>query len=223
MSEILIQSQIDEINHKLDIILEEVYAQKETRENLVDLIDDLTIVGKDFFRTTVVELDKAGIELDRDQLAVMILRAIRNIGSFNQLLETLESFNDLMKDMTPIIHQVGLDAINKMNELEQKGYIAFFKELSNVLDNVVTHYSTDDIKALSDNIVSILETIRNLTQPDMLKAMNNAVNVFKKLEMKDIPEYSMWKLIRELRDPELRKGIGLMVTFLKNLSREDMK
>ena len=42
----------------------------------------------------------------------------------------LESINDFMKDVTPIVHQVGLDAIHKMHELEQKGYIDFFRELS---------------------------------------------------------------------------------------------
>mgnify|MGYP003574592784 FL=1 len=163
-----IQTQINEINRKLDLVLEEVYVQKQNREAILDLADDLSIVGKDVFKNTVIQLDKAGVELDSEAAAGLGIRLIKNIGAINQLLETLESFNDFIQDATPIAHQVGLDAIQKMNELDQKGYIDFFKELASIIDNIVTHFSVDDVRALADNIVTILETVKSLTQPDML-------------------------------------------------------
>jgi uncharacterized protein YjgD (DUF1641 family) len=54
----------------------------------------------------------------------------------------------------------------------------------------------------------------------MLKAINNAVNVYKNLDVDNIEEYSLWKAFRELRSPEMRKGIGFIMTFLKNVSKE---
>jgi uncharacterized protein YjgD (DUF1641 family) len=221
MTEQKIQQQIDDINRKLDIILEEVFSQKQSRETISDLADDLSIVGKDVFKNTVIELDKAGVELDSDALKGTGIRLIRNIDNINEFLDTLESINDLMKDVTPIARQVGLDAIQKMNELDQKGYIDFFKELSKVLENIVTHFSVEDVRDLSDNVVTILETVKEMTQPDMLSAMDNAVNVFKNLDTKDIPEISLWKAMKEMRSPEMKKGLGFMITFLKNLAKED--
>ncbi len=188
MTEQKIQQQIDDINKKLDIILEEVFAQKQSRETISDLADDLSIVGKDVFKTTVIELDKAGIELDGDAVKGTGIRLIRNIDNINDFLDTLESINDFLKDASPIARQVGLDAIQKMNEFDQKGYIEFFKELSKVLDNIVSHFSPQDVKDLADNTVTILETVKEMTQPDMLSAMDNAVHVFKNLDTKDIPE-----------------------------------
>jgi len=123
MTEQKIQQQIDVINRKLDIILEEVFAQKQSRETIVDLTDDLSIVGKDVFKNTVIELDKAGVELDSDALKGTGIRLIRNINNINEFLDTLESINDFLKDATPIARQVGLDAIQKLNELDQKGYL----------------------------------------------------------------------------------------------------
>ena len=221
MTEQKIQQQIDDINRKLDIILEEVFAQKQSRETISDLADDLSLVGKDVFKNTVIELDKAGVELDSDALKGTGIRLIRNIDNINEFLDTLESINDFLKDVTPIARQVGLDTIQKMNELDQKGYIDFFKELSKVLENIISHFSVQDVRDLSDNVVTILETVKEMTQPDMLSAMDNAVNVFKNLDTKDIPEYSLWKAMKEMRSPEMKKGLGFMITFLKNLAKEE--
>jgi uncharacterized protein YjgD (DUF1641 family) len=218
MSEQIIQAQIDAINRKLDLILEEVYAQRESRQSMQDLADDVSIIGKDIFKHTVIELDKAGVELDTEALAGIGLKLVRNIDNINEFLEMLESINDFMKDVGPIIHQVGLDTIHKLHELEQKGYIDFFRELSKSLDNIVTHFSAEDVKALSENIVFILETVKNITQPDMLKAVNNALAIYKNLDMENVEEYGIFRAMMEFRKPEMKKGIGFMITFLKKMS-----
>lgn len=221
MTEQHIQQQIDDINRKLDIILEEVFAQKQNRESLNDLVDDLSIVGKDAFKNSVIELDKAGVELDSEALKGTAIRLIRNIDNLNEFLDTLESINDFMRDVSPILRQIGLDAIQKMNEMDQKGYIEFFRELTRIMDNIVTHFSAQDVKELADNIVTILETVKGMTQPDMLHALDNGVKVYKSLDTKNIPEYSMWKAFREMQTPEMKRGIGFMITFLKNLTKEE--
>jgi uncharacterized protein YjgD (DUF1641 family) len=218
MSDQNIQAQIDAINAKLDMILEEVLAQREMRESVLDLANDASIIGKDVFKNTVIQLDKAGVELDSEAIAGIGLKLIRNVENINDFLDTLESINDFVKDVSPIIHQVGLDAIHKLHELEQKGYIDFFKELSKAMDNIVTHFTVEDVKALSDNVVVILETVKNLTQPDMLKAVNNAVSIYKNLDMENVEEISLFKAMMEFRKPEMRRGIGFMITFLRRLS-----
>jgi uncharacterized protein YjgD (DUF1641 family) len=221
MTEQHIQQQIDDINRKLDIILEEVFAQKQNRESLNDLVDDLSIIGKDAFKNSVIELDKAGVEVDSEALKGTAIRLIRNIENLNEFLDTLESINDFMRDVSPILRQVGLDAIQKMNEMDQKGYIEFFRELTRIMDNIVTHFTVQDVKELADNVVTILETVKGMTQPDMLHALDNGVKVYKSLDTKNIPEYSMWKAFREMQTPEMKRGIGFMITFLKNLTKEE--
>ncbi len=214
-----IQGQINDINRKLDIVLEEIVAQRETRKSIEDLTADLSIIGKDMFASTVTELDNAGVEVDGEAVKMLILKLVRNVDTLTELFEMLESGKDLLADLTPIVQQVGLDGMHLMHDIEQKGYFDFISESTKILDNIVTHFSTDDIKLLADNIVTILETVKSLTQPDMLKAINSALIVYKSIDVENVQEYSLFKAMMAMNSKEMKKGIGFMITFLKNISK----
>lgn len=214
------QEQINEINRKLDIVLEEVMAQKETRQSIEDLTTDLTIVGKDVFKSTVTELDNAGVEIDGEAVKQLMLKLVRNVDTLNEMFEMMESMNDLAKDVTPVLHQMGLDGIHMMNEFEQKGYFDFMRETTKIFDNIVTHFTVEDVRLLADNIVTIMETVKNLTQPDMLRAVDSALMVYKNIETENIQEYSLWKAARAMNSKEMKRGIGFMITFLQNIAKD---
>ena len=220
MSDKNVQNQIDEINQKLDLVLEYVNSQRLKGEMVEDLVQDLSIVGKDAFQATVDELDRQGVEVDPGETRLLLVKLIKNTNNFSQVLNTFESILDLLNDLGPISREIIIDFIYKLHELEQKGYFEFFTTLTKVLDNVVSHYSMDDVQQLADNVVTILDTVKNLTQPDMLQAMNNAVNIYKDLDPTNVPEISLWKTIRIMNSPEMKKGFGFVITFLRTLSSQ---
>jgi len=223
MSDKSIQPQIDEINQKLDLVLHYVNQQRLKSEVIEDLVTDVSIIGRDIFHSAVNELDNQNIELDIDEIKILVFKLIKNAGNFVSVLSAFESLNDFMKDAGPVVNEVMIDVIKKMHEFEKKGYFEFIKELMTVFDNIITSYSGEDVRLLADNIVIIMDTIKNMTQPEMLGAMNNAVNIYKNLNPDDAEEYSMWKAFREMRTPEMKRGIGFIMLFLKNLSKEQTK
>ena len=112
-----------------------------------------------------------------------------------------------------------IDTTKKLHEFEQKGYFEFLREFGQIIDNIVTHYAVEDVRMLADNVVVMLDTVKNLTQPDMLKSIDNAVKVFGNLEVEDIPQYSVFKLMREMNKPYMKQAMGVFVTFMKNFSK----
>lgn len=214
-----LEDQIQVLNGKLDIILEELNFQRNRREQVEDLMKDVSLIGKDLFETTVNRLDKAGVEVNGYDLERLVLKIARNVKTFNTLLDTIESGNDLLKDLSPVIRQIGLDLINTLHKLEEKGYFIFFRELLNILDKVMTHFTVNDLKALADNIVNLLETIKNLTRPDMLKAVNNAVSIYRDLDTENMKEISMLKALRMMNSKDGRRAMGFIMTFLINVAK----
>ena len=217
-----VQVQINEINQKLDLLLGYMNEQRLKSETIEDLVSDVSIISKDAFSSVVNELDNQGIELNVNDIKLLIYKLVRNVNNFSQVMDMFESITDLLKDAGPIINEVGIDFTNKLHEFEQKGYFKSFKELTRIMDNIISSYPPEDVRALADNIVTILDTVKNLTQPDMLQAINNAVNIFKNLDTKNIKEYSLWKAFREMNTPEMKQGLGFIMTFLKNLSKESI-
>ena len=106
---------------------------------------------------------------------------------------------------------------------DQKGYFEFFAEAGLIFDNIVAHYKPDDVKELADNIVTIMETVRSATQPEMMKAMNNGLKIYGSMEMENVPEYSIFKVMREMNKPEMKRALGFFVTFMKNMAAETNK
>ncbi len=211
--------QIAELNQKVDTILDYVNQQRLKSQALDDLVADASIIGKDVYDSTVKALDDHEVVLEPDELRELGIRLAQNVGNINIMLDTLGSAMDLMKDVGPIANEVIIDATKKLNEFEQKGYFEFMKEFGLIIDNIVVHYGVEDVRMLADNIVGMLDVVKNVTQPEMLKSIDNAVRIFANLEMDDIPEYSIFKVMREMNTPEMKRTLGFFMTFLKNMSK----
>ena len=215
-----VQAQIDQINKKLDIILEEIELQKKHRQEVEDLKDDLMRVGKDLYQTAVEELDQIHDHVSTRDILHFGKYMLRNVNTISKVVQQLESTKDFLNDAAPLIREYIVDFMSKMDEFDRKGYFEFIKESQNIVDKVVTSFSKEDVKALGDNVVTILNTIKNLTQPDMLHAINNALNVYKKLDIEVGDKVSLFSILKEMNSPEVRKGLVFALRFLKSLAEQ---
>lgn len=214
-----LEKQITEINKKMDFIIAEIELQRSSRQELTVLKEDLMRVGKDMFQTAVTELEDLHDSMNTGDVIHLGKRVLRNINNIEQAIGQLENIRDFISDASPLAREYALDFMKKLDEFDRKGYFQFFKEASRILDNIVTSFTPQDVKNLSDNIVTILNTLKNLTQPDMLQTVNNAINVYKKLDIEIKDDVSIYRLIKELNTPEMKRGLAFAIQFLKNISQ----
>jgi len=215
-----VQMQIDALDKKMDLILGYVQQQNLQSKMVEDLVSDLSIVGKDAYDSTVAELDKRQVELDPSELTGLAVSFLRNVGNIKTVMDTLEMAVDLGKEVGPIANEVIIDFTKQMNSLEQRGYFDFVKEIGPIIDNIVTGFSPQDLKELANNIVSILTIIKEMTQPEVLNTVQNAMKAFNSMETESVPSYSIWKLMKEMNSPEMKKALGYGITFMKNVSKD---
>ncbi len=215
-----LELQLQSIDQKLDLISEELAVVRRQREELNELKQDLTIIAKDLFSTAIDEFEDIAPFVQTGDFLHLIKKILQNTRNITNVMTQFESGLDFFADAKPIGKELFNTTLEKLDKLDQKGYFQFIGELMNVADRIVEHFSKEDIKLLGDNIITILETVKGLTQPEMLTALNNAVSIYQNLDPKDAPQYSIWKVMRELNTPEMKKGIGFVITFLKKITEE---
>lgn len=220
IEEAALADRLDALDRKLDRVLAEIDEVRRIRREVEELKDDLARVGKDLFQTTVAELEGVAPFVHTGDFTALGKRLIRNVGTLHDLLVQLESAREFLADATPLGRQAFSDVLAKLDELDRKGYFAMARELQRAADNVVANFTVEDVRLLSDNLVAILNTVKNLTQPQMLHAINNAVEVYQKIDFGTMEEYSLWRAFREVNKPEMRRGLGFLIVFLRNLSTQ---
>jgi len=220
MVENKMQDQINDINKKLDIILEEIELQRVHRREMEDLKDDLMRVGKDVFQSTVEELEEVADHIKTGDMLHLGKKLLRNVNNISGMFDQLESMSDLINDVAPISREIVIDFMAKLDEFDRKGYFGFLREMNRAMDNVVESFTVEDVRALGDNVVTILNTVKNLTQPDMLQALDNALSVYKKLDIEVEEEISYFTLIRRMNTPEMRRGMAFGIRFLKSMAEK---
>jgi len=220
MEEKNIQAQIDALDKKLDLILGYVTVQRQNTSMVTDLVNDLSIIGKDAFNSTVEELDKRQIEVKTSEITDLTVSFLRNIGNIKQMLSLLEMGMDLSKEVGPIANEAIIDFTKQLNKFDQKGYFEFFKEFGPIIDNIITGFKPKEIRELANSIVSIFTIIKQMTQPEVLGTVTNAIKAFNSMETESVPSYSVWRVMREMNSPEMKKALGYGITFMKNVSKD---
>ncbi|OFX88134.1 MAG: hypothetical protein A2W99_10695 [Bacteroidetes bacterium GWF2_33_16] len=174
-----LQEQINQVNEKLDLLLQYVNEQRLKNEAIEDLFSDLSIIGKDAFTSAVEELDKQGIEINIDDLKALSFKFIRNINNFSQLIDMFESLNDLAKDVGPIVTEAGIDFANKLHEFEQKGYFEFIGQMAQVFDNTVVAYNTTNKESLKK--YSLWKIMKELNSPEIKQSIGFMLTLLKNM------------------------------------------
>lgn len=215
----IIQQKLNDIEQKLNLIIEEIELQKKHRREMEDLKADLLLVGKDLYDSAVNELKEVQDHLQTGDILYLVKKLLRNVNNITKSFEMLESTKDFLKDFAPISKEMALDLINYLDEIERKGYFNYIKELKRALDNIVSTFSADDVRHLADNITTILGVVKNLTQPQIMHTMNSIISIYEKFDVEVPEKISLSTIIKELNSQEMRRSLILLIKVLKSISK----
>lgn len=213
-----IQTQINDLNKKMDLILDHIHEQNQKREVVEDLVEDLSIVSRDAYKSTVEELEEQQISLDLDEAKLLLYKFMRNIGNISALIDTFESLNDFIKDAAPIANEIGIDMINKLYEFEQRGYFDYLQEIYRLLGEMHKHYSVDDLKELSGNIDLLFRILKNVSNTEMLQKAEKATAKLANMQPGEQDKKSTLGLLRELNKPETRQSLAFSLRVLRTIT-----
>ncbi len=214
---------IDELNRKIDALTEQVAflteearREQRRRQEWDELKNDLTPVAGDVYRVAVRELAEVDGYFSSEDVFRLMKRLVRNTRNLEQMLDQMESFAALWQDASPLTRDAFITLLNRLEEAEQKGYFMFLRGGLDIADRVVSSYSEDDVQQLGANIVLILDTVKEMTQPEIMTLMRSTAAT---LRDEEPPEnVSLFTIIRQLNDPAVKRGLSKTLTVLGSVS-----
>lgn len=209
---------MDAVEAKLDLLLEQVTHLNRRAIAMEELGSEGARIAKEALVVMQDELSDVEDQFNSEQLALLTRKLMRSTPRLIGMLDTLESVDSLMTEVGPLGKAVLADLIEHLQLAEERGYFRLLRGGMDLVDRVATHYTQEDIDKLSDNIVFILDTVKRMTQPEILGTVNQAIEVLDN-PGDDVQPMGLWGLMRAMRDPEIQNGVGVLMAVLRQVSR----
>ncbi len=206
------------LHNKIDYLTEQIDLQRKRQDEYDELKRDLVPIANHMLKLTIDELSEIGMDFELEDVLFLLKRLLRDTRRMTLLLDYLEAGMDLVDEFQLLGRQVFSDSVELLDGMEREGYFDFVRGGWYILERIVDEFDAGDVRALGDNIVTILKTVRNMTQPEVLTLANNAIDSIQEPDQGNGKVPSTFALLRELTNPKVRKGLARMLNIVKALA-----
>jgi uncharacterized protein YjgD (DUF1641 family) len=214
-----LNQKIDALTTQVAYLTDQAELAERQRADRAELMRDLTPIANEAFRLSVEQLEEIQEYVELGDLLRLVKRLARNGRNFEKMLDQLESMMDLAETVGPLANEAFGKAVDEMTKLERKGYFSFARGGMQIMDNVVTSFSEEDVNRFGDNVVLILNTVKDMTQPEIMNFVRNTLLVAEQ-EIDKPVDISYLGLTRMMRDPEVRRGLALTMRVLQVVGKQ---
>jgi len=208
-----LDEKIDALTAQVAYLTEQAQIGERQRQERAELVGDLMPVVNEAYRLAIEQLEEVQDYIDLGDLLRLVKRLARNGHNLEMMPDQLESLADLFHTLAPLADEGFGKAVDTLTSMEEKGYFAFARSGARLMDNVVTSFTQEDVDRLGDNVVLILNTVKQMTQPEIMNFVHSTLLVAEE-EIDKPVDTSYTGLLRQLRDPAVRRGLALTMRVL---------
>lgn len=213
MATVATDDRLLEVDRKLDFIVEELASLKRLRDSAEDLAADLSLVGKNAMRDAVEAFGTA--DLRPREIVSVLKSALANAKLFEDAIQQLQSASDFIQDAQPIVRDAMMKCVTTADSLWRKGYFDAASSGMRVTDALVRSHSVSDWQQIEASVPQFVGFLRELTRPEVLQALEAIIHGFGRVQATMDVDKSFFAIARDLRSPEARRGMAIIVEFLK--------
>ena len=220
-----LEQKINVMSAQMDLLVEELREQRLRRQQWDELRADLTPIAGEAMTLASNELESIQEWVQPEDMLRLLRRILRNTKNIEDGMARYESLMDLLDDAGPLTGEAVTKILTTLEDFEQRGYFEFVQAGLGIADKIVTAYSKEDVEALGDNIVQMLDIVKNLTQPEMLAVAQRMLDAVQRqqtaagLEPAEPP--GLLSLAGQIRDPEVRRGLARALNTFKVVSASE--
>jgi uncharacterized protein YjgD (DUF1641 family) len=215
-----IMARLDEMSAQIAVMAEQIARADAAREQRAELIETLGPVSRDAMDLATRELAAIEQDVTIEDITRFARTTVRSVPQMTVMLDQLGSFSELGQEITSISGAGVAKLTDVLQTAEDKGYFMFAREGAAIADKIVTNYTEDDVRALGDNVVTILNAVKELTQPEVMALLNRTALTIQEVEDTPMEPPGMLSLVKSMRDPQTRRGLARVLSMLHTVGEE---
>lgn len=170
-----LEAKLDLLNERMAVVASDADHRRRQREAFDDLAGDLGRVSEDAMAMATRELESLSRTADLADTARLLRRLIEVAPTLERALVGFSAVAELVDDAAPLGSDVMSMLTDRLARADEQGYFAFAAAALGVADRVVTNFDEHDVEQLGDNVVAMLEALRDVTQPEILAFLGRVI------------------------------------------------
>ena len=219
-----LETKLDLLADQMAVLTADAVHRRRQREMFDDLTGDLAKVSEGVMETATRELESLFETVDFADSVRLLRRLVEVAPTLERALVGLTAAADLVDEAAPLGTDVMTMVTERLDAADRKGYFGFATAAVGVADRVVTNFDERDVEQLGDNVVAMLDALREVTQPEMLAFLGRMIGAVKAeqlaVEAEPSEPPSLWALARQVTDPDVRRGMARALHTLRAVSSE---
>lgn len=227
MTTLTIDDRLDELAGRLDrltaLVEADVEARRETARRWGDLEVELWPIAGQVLDRLTFELADLEDEVTLDRLTGLARSAGRALPDVEAILRLVAPAVELGREVAPLVGPAFDTITGRLVAAEEAGLFELVGAGARVVSKITDAFGVEDIDALGENVVLILQTVRDMTQPEIMGMLQRTVHGVAEEEAVETLEAppGLVAILREMRRPEARRGLNRLVHMLRSLGAEE--
>jgi uncharacterized protein YjgD (DUF1641 family) len=215
-----LEAQLDRLTTQVDWMAEQMRQQQLERQKWAELVEISTPITRDVMDRATAEMEVIGQEVTSEDLARFVRTTLVSLPKLEAMLRQLDSLTELAETVSGLSAPMLARLTEILQAAEEKGYFAYAKQTAVIADNVVTEFTEEDVAALGDNVVTILHAVKEMTQPEVMALVQRTAITMQDVEDHPAEPPSMLQLVKQMRDPQTRRGLSRVLAMLNSVGEE---
>lgn len=213
-------ARLDRMAAQMDVMAAELQAQRAAREQWGELAETMVPVTRGAMDVATRELEALSADVTVEDAARFARTLARTLPQLEVMVAQLNSMAELVHEANSL-SGAGMQRLTEvLTVADDKGYFAFARQTGRIADRVVTEYTEDDVAALGENIVTILNAVKEMTQPEVMGLVRRTALTVQDVEDTHMKPPSTFALLKSMRDPQTRRGLARVVAMLHTIGEE---
>jgi uncharacterized protein YjgD (DUF1641 family) len=208
------------LHEKIDFLTQQVVSVTNKVKAYDEFKEDVSLFVHDAFGEVVNFMAQVDPHFKGEDLAAAVKKLLINIKNISGMMDQLQSFTELMEDLSPLAKDMFYDVVERFEQFEKDGLFNSLESVLAGMRRLNSNFSPEEIERMGDNHVRLLKLSNRLATGDNLEKLERIANEVEKIDFERSGKVSLFKVLKKARGQEVLRSLDLLLDIATIISKQ---